>query len=446
MVVKYAKEDKDDYLSREDYDTARTWYYTDEDLAAMGTVTNSYTLIKNDGNWSRMDAYGIYFANLLSDQGLTIDEIEGFYFGATDEYNMGFVGCSWLFETPRYYFPNLSIGNGLQDARQVAPMIGLATYEETLGDGLVDINPDELSTQTRFRLCLGAENTTVNNAQQSIYNVFQITVILEGAPPIGWGDPNNGSGTQPTVTDPNPPTEPDPDPDPGSDEPDPSPEPDPEPTPEPDTGSNNPDNDNPDAVPLPSTGDGGGTDSGGGNESGTSGTTANTSDSEGTTGGSVANINNDMSTNNDRSSSSARPSVGNPRDMDTPLVENSVSPVEVRSSASDSVSPTETASPVGMTQPAQEQSTDEAAAEDAAGESANSSQESLEPEASSNPWAMYEMMRNDDAPIAALDVDNPLVPWAIVCTILAFVLGGGLAIVRYRRDLFPTSLRFANAG
>jgi hypothetical protein len=192
VVVKYAAEDKSNYGSREDYEDARTWYYTPEQLESLGVTENLYTLVKGDNGWGSMKARGVYLADLISDQDLELSEIEGFYFYATDEYNPGFVGCDWVFQQ-RYYFPNMSIGSGMAGAIGVAPMIATSTVQQDL----VDEPTGDLSIQTRFRLCLGAESTTSNNAQKSIYNIYCITIILEGAPPVGWGEPGNGQSTEP---------------------------------------------------------------------------------------------------------------------------------------------------------------------------------------------------------------------------------------------------------
>lgn len=197
VVVKYAAEDKSNYASREDYDEARTWYYTIADLEALGTVTNHYTLVKRDGNWDRMDAYGIYLQQLIDDQNLDDDDIDGFYFHANDAANSGYLSFAWVFNANRYYFPNMGIGSGLLDARQVAPMLATKTTQITSGSGLDDIDVSTLSDQTRVRLCLGAESPTSNNAQKSLYNLDEITIILAGAPPSHWDNPEHGSSTQP---------------------------------------------------------------------------------------------------------------------------------------------------------------------------------------------------------------------------------------------------------
>jgi hypothetical protein len=197
VVVKYAAEDKSEYISRDQYDEARTWYYSISDLEGLGTTTNHYTLVKKNGSWDRMDAYGIYLSQLLDDQNLEGDDIDGFYFGAADAANTGYVSYEWVFNQNRYYFPNMSIGTGDLDARQVAPMLATKTLQITNGDGLDDIDVSQLSDQTRVRLCMGAESATTNNAQKSLYNVNKITIILKGAPPAHWDNPQNGSATVP---------------------------------------------------------------------------------------------------------------------------------------------------------------------------------------------------------------------------------------------------------
>lgn len=194
VVVKYATEDKQGIGGESDYEEARTWYYSPSELESLGVTENLYTLVKSDGNWGTMKARGVYFERLISNvinaPEFSLSMVKGFYFGAVDNYNPGFVGEAWLFETQRYYYPNMSIGSGRAGAVPVAPMIATATVQEDL----IDEPSGALSDQTRFRLCMGAESTTNNNAQQSIYNIYQITIILNGAPPVGWDEPSTGHG------------------------------------------------------------------------------------------------------------------------------------------------------------------------------------------------------------------------------------------------------------
>ncbi len=380
VVVKYAAEDKSNYASREDYDEARTWYYTIADLEALGTTTNHYTLVKRDGSWDRMDAYGIYLQQLIDDQNLENDDIDGFYFHANDAANSGYLSLEWVFNADRYYFPNMGMGTGLLDARQVAPMLATKTVQITSGSGLEDIDVSTLSDQTRVRLCLGAESPTTNNAQKSLYNIDEITIILSGAPPAHWEKPENGSSTVP--------------------------------------GSGG--NDKPDGDDKPSGDD----DKPSGDDDKPSGDDDKPNgDDKNDDGGDKADDNRSDGDPTDNTDTNR----GSGPDATTPTASTNAESNNRESSSSESKQSEQQSQ---QTQQTTQQSTNSDADTSSSNDSAAQEKKS---------WQIYEMMRADDPNVDALDVENPYVPWAIGLLLGTSLAAVGVTVFNYRRQLVVTA-------
>jgi hypothetical protein len=211
-----------EYESEEDAGTdvssqaGRVFYYTLDELASLGTETLCYTLIKGSNTWYTMKAYGVDFESLIGDlkyadtgASVVLSEIKAFRFAAADNYmSSSEFSVGHLFNSDqvadgldRYYYPHLDIGTGSLDAQKVKTMIALETVEEKE----VSEPSGELSSQTRFRLCLGASSTTDNNAQSSVYNINTITIVLSGSPAAESSEttfsPTVGQTTKPTGTD-----------------------------------------------------------------------------------------------------------------------------------------------------------------------------------------------------------------------------------------------------
>lgn len=398
VVVKYASEDKKGIGGESDYETARTWYYSPADLESLGVTENLYTLVKSDGNWATMKARGVYFERLVTDvinvPDFDLSMVKGFYFGSTDAYNPGFVGEGWLFEKARYYYPNMSIGSGRMGAIGVAPMIATATAQEDL----VDEPSGDLSPQTRFRLCLGAENTTANNAQQSIYNVHTITVVLNGAPPVGWDDPTAGSGTT-------------------------------------SSGAGNAPGGNGSGgtggSPASGGGQGSGQDTGSDPDKGNAGTNQGPSN--------PANPSNSGKTG-DQQADSQNPADGNTTGETSDANVNSTDQAESRDANANDVA----AQGANVKQAEQTVQTQAEAVEQQKTEEQQQKQEEERDTKNDDMfgdaehrWQVYEMMSNAPALVEALAVDNPLAPFVVPFLLLVCVSGGAASYARFRREVNP---------
>ena len=385
VVVKYATEDKQGIGGEADYETARTWYYSPAELEALGVTENLYTLVKSSGTWGTMKARGVYFQRLLEDvinaPEFDLSMVKGFYFGSTDAYNPGFVGEEWLF-TQRYYYPNMSVGSGRLGAVGVAPMIATSTVQEDL----VDEPAGELSTQTRFRLCLGAESTTVNNAQQSIYNIYQITVILEGAPPVGWDDPNNGhAAAQPSA---------------------------PAATSGGDSGSGS------------SSGGNGGQSTGGGDSGGTS---------AGGDSGSVSEDSGAASGGQD-GETTVTPSAAGDETPDPAATAAAQAPGASSTAIRADEAPAQATSGVSASAAAAQQATAEASE---ASEQVDATEQAIRDMLGDEEhrYQVYEMMSKQPALVEALQLENPLAPFVLPGLLLVLVAGALRATLRFRREM-----------
>ena len=416
VVVKYAAEDKSEYISRDQYDEARTWYYSISDLEGLGTTTNHYTLVKKNGSWDRMDAYGIYLSQLLDDQNLEGDDIDGFYFGAADAANTGYVSYEWVFNQNRYYFPNMSIGTGDLDARQVAPMLATKTLQITNGDGLDDIDVSQLSDQTRVRLCMGAESTTTNNAQKSLYNVNRITIILKGAPPAHWDNPQNGSATVPGGQSGDDGKKDDGDKGDGDDKKD-------------DSGDKGDGDESGKDDGKDDSGDDSGKDDGSDkkDDSGKDDSGDNTDkkdDSSKDDSGDKSDDSDDSEKNNEPDSNP----TPDPASRDDATPQKAADATD----ASNSSNNTQAGEESRQTQQSNEQKT-------TAQTPATTSTDTDVQQQAKKSWQIYEMMRTDDPNVDALEVDNPLIPWAIAALVGTAAAAVAVTAISYRRQLDKVS-------
>lgn len=189
--------------------------YTLTDFDQLPQVQQAYTFIDNMPAVCIDSAQGVKLADLLVDSGIDINSVQKFYFYATD-IKQGWYQCldkSYLFDTPRYYYPNLpskwnydtlsAPSEAVADAVQVEPIIAYRDNWQRYGDA-----PDfsAYDTSTRFRLLFGQSGTREHNASMSARWVHSIEVMLGGMPPSGIAlDQNNinlkvGSTMQLTAT------------------------------------------------------------------------------------------------------------------------------------------------------------------------------------------------------------------------------------------------------
>ena len=163
--------------------------YSLEQLESMGSVTATYTAL-SDSAYYTMTGRGVPLSTVLEDAGVNIAGMSQLNFGTADNIDRP-VSSAFIFDTNRYYFPNIDIGS-YAGAVQVYPIIAFESNE--IKNAGTDPNYD-MTEATRFRLLFGS-TPDGGTSQYQIKWINTLYVVLAGGPPVqpGGGD-DNGGGT-----------------------------------------------------------------------------------------------------------------------------------------------------------------------------------------------------------------------------------------------------------
>lgn len=163
--------------------------YSLEQLESMGTVTATYTAIGASGYYT-MTGRGVALSTVLESAGVNIAGMSQLNFGTADNIDRP-VSSAFIFDTDRYYFPNIDIGS-YAEAVQVYPILAFESNE--IRNGSTEPNYD-MTEATRFRLLFGA-TPDGGTSQYQIKWINTLYVVLAGGPPVqpGSGE-NTGGGT-----------------------------------------------------------------------------------------------------------------------------------------------------------------------------------------------------------------------------------------------------------
>lgn len=162
--------------------------YSLEQLESMGTVTATYTAL-SDSAYYTMTGRGVALSTLLEDAGVNIAGMSQLNFGTADNIDRP-VSSAFIFDTNRYYFPNIDIGS-YAGAVQVCPIIAFESNE--IKNAGTDPNFD-MTEATRFRLLFGS-TPDGGTSQFQIKWINTLYVVLAGGPPVQTGNGENPGGS-----------------------------------------------------------------------------------------------------------------------------------------------------------------------------------------------------------------------------------------------------------
>lgn len=162
--------------------------YSLEQLESMGTVTATYTAL-SDSAYYTMTGRGVALSTLLEDAGVNIVGMSQLNFGTADNIDRP-VSSAFIFDTNRYYFPNIDIGS-YAGAVQVYPIIAFESNE--IKNAGTDPNFD-MTEATRFRLLFGS-TPDGGTSQFQIKWINTLYVVLAGGPPVQPGNGENPGGS-----------------------------------------------------------------------------------------------------------------------------------------------------------------------------------------------------------------------------------------------------------
>jgi hypothetical protein len=170
-------------------------YSFGELLGRLATQDHFYTMIggSHSSGYATIHARGFLFKDVLALEGVKLDEIRALGFGLSDNHDYGDpVSYSYLYDEPRYYFPNWDIGGSQAEAVVVPPILAYSSLEV---GGKSEIDGSlPLSSNTRFRLVFGPRMAAETNSSKQLYYIHTITIVLKGAPPISPGGDGNETG------------------------------------------------------------------------------------------------------------------------------------------------------------------------------------------------------------------------------------------------------------
>lgn len=162
--------------------------YSLEQLESMGTVTATYTAL-SDSAYYTMTGRGVALSTLLEGAGVNIAGMSQLNFGTADNIDRP-VSSAFIFDTNRYYFPNIDIGS-YAGAVQVYPIIAFESNE--IKNAGTDPNFD-MTEATRFRLLFGS-TPDGGTSQFQIKWINTLYVVLAGGPPVQPGNGENPGGS-----------------------------------------------------------------------------------------------------------------------------------------------------------------------------------------------------------------------------------------------------------
>ena len=162
--------------------------YSLEQLEGMGPVTATYTAL-SDSAYYTMTGRGVALSTLLEDAGVNIAGMSQLNFGTADNIDRP-VSSAFIFDTNRYYFPNIDIGS-YAGAVQVYPIIAFESNE--IKNAGTDPNFD-MTEATRFRLLFGS-TPDGGTSQFQIKWINTLYVVLAGGPPVQPGNGENPGGS-----------------------------------------------------------------------------------------------------------------------------------------------------------------------------------------------------------------------------------------------------------
>lgn len=174
--------------------TVKTLTYTIDELKALETVRSTYTFSRSSGEYVTPSGEGIYLTTLISEAGLTTDQVKSFTFTANDGVNPGKMTYSYLFRS-RWYWPNYEFSNNQTKAVNVYPMLAWASDWRDSKDGATNCDADysNLPTKTRLRLLFGSATTSDNSTDHSLKYISEMTIRIKGAPSSSHGDTDQGN-------------------------------------------------------------------------------------------------------------------------------------------------------------------------------------------------------------------------------------------------------------
>ncbi len=180
------------YQSFSDEPAISEEFSLDELSSRFSQVTHFYTML-NGSTFGTMKATGYLFKDILSLVNVPLESIISFSFGTGDNY-VNNISYGALFNTTRYYFPDIDIGR-TAGGQIVPPILATAAYTN-MGASTV-LPSQQLDGNVRFRLCFGATGIGDSNTSMQVHSIHTINITIPDPPeqdPVPGPGDSEGSG------------------------------------------------------------------------------------------------------------------------------------------------------------------------------------------------------------------------------------------------------------
>lgn len=179
------------YQSFPDEPAVSEEFSLDELASRFSQVTHFYTML-NGSTFGTMKATGYLFKDVLSLVNVPLESIISFSFGTGDNY-VNNISYAALFNTTRYYFPDIDIGR-TAGGQVVPPILATAAY---INMGAATVLPSQqLDENVRFRLCFGATGIGDANTSMQVHSIHTVNITIPDPPeqPLAPG-PGDAEGS-----------------------------------------------------------------------------------------------------------------------------------------------------------------------------------------------------------------------------------------------------------
>jgi outer membrane biosynthesis protein TonB len=168
--------------------------YTIAQLEALGTTDQMYTWITRVKRPVYHAVRGVKLKDIILDAGVDIGSVARIHFTCSDEHETEELTIGYLFNTEKYYYPNLVktwdfeegvAGPGATDGAIAVDTV-LATmdyWQKPLGPDDPPVTFDEMIPDKRLRLAYGMTDVVTPTSPNSAQNIHSIELVLAGAPP-----------------------------------------------------------------------------------------------------------------------------------------------------------------------------------------------------------------------------------------------------------------------
>jgi hypothetical protein len=168
--------------------------YTADELTALGTTDQMYTWISGVRRPIYHAVRGVKLRDIIKDAGVDINSVARIHFTCSDAHETEELTIGFLFNTKRYYYPNLvkswdfdenvATEGAIDGAVEVDTVLAVLEYwHKPLSADDPPVTFEEMIPDKRFRLAFGMTDVVTSMSINSAQFIHSIELTLAGSPP-----------------------------------------------------------------------------------------------------------------------------------------------------------------------------------------------------------------------------------------------------------------------